>query len=64
MKEEEQTENWQELKGDDRENKKIETSSQKNKPKEVTLEKKRREKKYRRNQTLKHNQISKHKRRR
>ena len=39
MKEEKQTGNWQQLKDDDRENKKIETSSQKNKLKEVTLEK-------------------------
>ena len=39
MKEEEQTENRQQPKGDDTENKKIETSSKKNKPKEITLEK-------------------------
>ena len=39
LKEEEQTENRQQPKGDDTENKKIETSSKKNKPKEITLEK-------------------------
>ena len=40
MKEEEQTENQQQLKEDDAENKKIETNSQKNKPKEIALKKK------------------------
>ena len=39
MKKEEQTQNRQQLKEDDTENKKIETSSENNKPEEITLEK-------------------------
>ena len=43
MKEEEQTENRQRLKQDDAENKKVETNSEKNKPKEISLKKDERE---------------------
>ena len=39
MKKEEQTQNRQQLKEDHTEKKKIETSSENNKPKEITLEK-------------------------
>ena len=39
MKEKGQTKNRQQLKKDDTENRKIETSTQKSKPKEITLEK-------------------------
>ena len=38
MKEEEQTDNRQQLKGDDTENKRMVRSNKKNKPKEITLE--------------------------
>ena len=55
LKEEEQTENQQQLNEDDAENKKIETNSQKNKPKEVALKKRQKGKKHWRNQTSKHN---------
>ena len=43
MKEEEQTENRQRLKQEDAENKKVETNSEKNKPKEILLKKDERE---------------------
>ena len=39
LKEEKQTENQQQLKEDNAENKNIETNSQKNKPKEIALKK-------------------------